>query len=151
VKVILLEGIGNLGRLGDTVTVKPGYGRNYLLSQGKAVLATQEKIKYFEARRVELEQAETDRLTAAKKRAEELSKLHLTIAARVSEEGKLYGSIGATEIVHAIEQAGLEAHKQEVQLPNGPFRSLGEDFAVSLYLHHGDVVATVKLTIVAET
>ncbi len=149
-KVILLEGIGGLGRLGENVSVKPGYGRNYLLPQGKAVLATQEKIKYFEERREELEAAEKDRIIVAKKRAEELSKLHLTISARVSEEGKLYGSIGATEIAHAIKEAGLEARKQEVQLPNGPFRSLGDNFEVNLYLHHGDVIATVKLTIVAE-
>lgn len=149
-KVILLEGIGNLGKLGDTVVVKPGFGRNYLLPQGKAVPATSANIKYFEDRRNDLEHAEKDRIAIAKHRAEELSKLHLTISARVSEEGKLYGSVGATEIVHAITKAGFEAHKQEVQLPNGPFRTLGEDLVVNLYLHHGDIVATVKLNIVAE-
>lgn len=148
-KVILLEGIGNLGKLGDTVAVKPGYGRNYLLPQGKAVPATSANIEYFEHRREDLERAEKDRMIVSKRRAEELSKLHLTISARVSEEGKLYGSVGATEIVHAIEALGLEAHKQEVQLPNGPFRALGENFEVSLYLHHGNV-ATVKLNIVPE-
>jgi large subunit ribosomal protein L9 len=150
VKVILLEGIGELGKLGETVEVKPGYGRNYLLPQGKAILATPEKIKYFEERREELENAEQERINLAKKRAAELAKLHLTITARVSEEGKLYGSIGATEIVKAINAAGLEAKKQEVQLPNGTFRSLGENFEVNLHLHHGDIVATVKLNIVAE-
>lgn len=149
-KVILLEGIGNLGKLGDAVIVKPGYGRNYLLPRGKAVVATAANIKYFEERREELLTAEQNRIAAAQKRAEELSKLQLTISARVSDEGKLYGSVGATEIVRAIAAAGLEAHKQEVQLPNGPFRTLGDDFVVSLYLHHGDIVATIKLSIVAE-
>lgn len=148
--IILLEGISTLGKLGEKVKVKRGYARNYLLRLGKAVRATAANIKYFEDRREELERAEKERINIAKKRAEELSKLHLIISARVSEEGKLYGSVGATEIVRAIEAAGVEAHKQEVQLPNGPFRNLGEDFAVNIYLHHGDVIATVKLNIIAE-
>jgi large subunit ribosomal protein L9 len=149
VKVILLEGIGNLGRLGDTVTVKPGYGRNYLLPQGKAVPATATNIEYFEHRREELEHAEKERTNVAKRRAEDLSTLHLTISARVSEEGKLYGSVGATEIVHAIQALGFEAHKQEVQLPNGPLRTLGENFEINLCLHHGHT-ATIKVDVIAE-
>ena len=149
-KVILLESIGTLGKLGESVDVKPGFGRNYLLPQGKAVLATAQKIKLFEERRAELEQAEQQRLQLAKQRGTELAKLHLTLAARVSEEGKLYGSIGATEIVDAITAAGVEAHRQEVLLPNGPFRHLGEEFVVDLSLHHGEVLTRIKLTIVAE-
>lgn len=149
-KVILLESIGGLGKLGEAVIVTSGYGRNYLLPQNKAVLATPAKIKFFEERREELVLAEQGRIAIAQKRADELSKLHLTLSAKVGDEGKLYGSIGATEIVNAITAAGLEAHKQEVQLPNGPFRAVGENFEVNLSLHHGDVIATVKLTIVAE-
>ena len=149
-KVILLESIGGLGKLAESVEVKPGYGRNYLLPQAKAVVSTPDNIKYFEDRKEELESAEKDRVAIAKKRAEKLSALQLTISARVSGEGKLYGSVGASEIVDAIKEAGEEAYRQEVQLPDGPFRTLGDDFEVQLYLHHGEVVATVKLKIIAE-
>lgn len=146
-QVILLERIRNFGNLGDQVNVKPGYARNYLLPQGKAIIANPDNVKVFEGRRAELEAVAAKHLAESKKRADALSKLELVISARVSEEHKLYGSIGATEIIEAIKEQGLEAHKQEVQLPEGPFRAIGE-YEVKLILQD-EVSATLKLTIVA--
>lgn len=145
--VILLDRIHKLGNLGDTVHVKAGYGRNYLIPQGKAVPANAKNIAYFEARRAELEKEVAAKVAAAEKRAAELEKLAITIPMLAGEEGKLYGSVGATELVDAIKAAGAEAHKQEVQLPNGPIREVG-DHVVELHLHHGDVIAKVKVSIV---
>lgn len=148
-QVILLERIKNLGNLGETVKVKPGFGRNYLLPQGKAVTASPANIEYFESRREELEAKAKEQLDVAKSRAEKLDGLELTITARTSEEGKLYGSIGAREIVEEIAKKGIEIHKQEVQLPEGPFRAVGQ-YDVELHLHHGEVISTIKLSIESE-
>lgn len=145
--VILLDRIHKLGNLGETVSVKAGYGRNYLIPQGKAVAANAKNIAYFETRKVELEKEVAVKFAEAKVRAEALEKLVLTLPMLSSEEGKLYGSVGSAELVDAIVAAGVHAEKQEVQLPNGPLRTLGEH-AVELYLHHGDVIATVKVNIV---
>ena len=147
--VILLEHIRGLGKLGDKVCVKPGYSRNYLIPQGKAVRATTENIKYFEEQRLNLEKKEQDRLVAAKNRAEALANLHVKVSAKASEEGKLYGSVSALEIVKAVEESGVKICKQEVQLPNGPFRAIG-DYEVQLYLDHGEAIATLKLSVIAE-
>lgn len=145
--LILLDKIHGLGELGDKVHVKPGYGRNYLLPQGKAVPATAANIAIFEAHRAELEKEVSVKTDAAKARAAQLEALQLVIPMLVGEEGKLYGSVGATEIVDAIIALGVEAAKQEVQLPNGPVRELG-DYEIELHLHHGDVIAKVKLSVV---
>lgn len=145
--LILLDKIHGLGELGDRVRVKPGYGRNYLLPQGKAVSATAANIAIFEAHRAELEKEVSVKTDAAKARAAQLEALQLVIPMLVGEEGKLYGSVGVTEIVDAIVALGVEASKQEVQLPNGPVRELG-DYEVELHLHHGDVIAKVKLSVV---
>jgi large subunit ribosomal protein L9 len=147
VNVILLDRIHKLGELGDKVHVKPGYGRNYLIPQGKAVAATAANIAIFEAKRAELEKEVAAKTAVARARAAKLEALHLTIPMLVGEEGKLYGSVGSTEIVDAIIAAGIEAAKQEVQLPNGPMREVG-DYVVELHLHHGDVIAKVKVSIV---
>ncbi len=147
--VILLDKIHGLGDLGQQVKVKPGYGRNYLIPHSKAVPATKENIAIFEVRRAELEKELAVKTTAAKARGEQLAALQLTMPMLVGEEGKLYGSIGAVEIVDAINALGVEAAKQEVQLPNGPIRAIG-DYEVELHLHHGDVIAKVKIAVVAQ-
>jgi large subunit ribosomal protein L9 len=147
--VILLDKIHNLGNLGDQVRVKNGFGRNYLIPHGKAVPATATNIALFEERRAELERELAAKIAAAKQRAVALEKLALTIPALVSEEGKLFGSVGAPEIVEAIVATGAEAHKAEICLPNGPIRAIG-DYEVELHLHHGEVIAKVKVAIVAE-
>lgn len=145
--VILLDRIHKLGNLGETVNVKAGYGRNYLIPQGKAVAANAKNIAYFEVRRAELEKEVAIKLAEAQARAAVLAGLNIVIPMLAAEDGKLYGSVGATELVTAIVAAGGEAAKLEVQLPNGPLRAVG-DHVVELYLHHGDVIAPVKVSIV---
>jgi large subunit ribosomal protein L9 len=147
-EVILLEKIDNLGTLGDRVKVKPGYGRNYLLPQGKAAPATPENIAEFEARRAELEKAAAESLAAAEARRDRLTDMILTITAKAGEEGKLFGSVGTSDIADAINAAGVEVERHEVRLPAGAFRQTGE-YDVDLHLH-SDVNITVKLVIVAE-
>ena len=132
--VILLEKVKNLGDLGDTVKVKPGYGRNFLLPQGKALPATAGNLKVFEARKAELLKKATDSLSAAKMRAEQLNGKTLTIKALTAEEGKLYGSIGPSDVVRAAQAAGLDLKKAEVDMPTGPIRQIGS-FPVTLRLH----------------
>tara|TARA_B100001094_G_C18193376_1_gene808880 strand:- start:6442 stop:6891 length:450 start_codon:yes stop_codon:yes gene_type:complete len=147
--IILLDRVANLGNLGEQVAVKAGYARNFLLPQGKAVVATQENVKIFEARRAELEAKLSDTLAAATARGEKLAALEgVEIAAKAGDEGKLFGSIGTRDIANAFTQAGQELNKSEVRLPEGPLRHTGE-FEVTVQLHV-EVKATVKLTIVAE-
>lgn len=145
--VILLDRIHKLGNLGDQVHVKAGYGRNYLIPQGKAVPANAKNIAQFEARKAELEKEVAIKFAEAKERGAILEKLSITIPMLAAEDGKLYGSVGAGELVDAIIAAGGTATKQEVQLPNGPLRTIG-DYVVELHLHHGDVVAAVKVSVV---
>ncbi|MCR9186806.1 MAG: 50S ribosomal protein L9 [Halieaceae bacterium] len=148
-EVILLENIGNLGGLGDKVDVKAGYGRNYLVPQGKAVPATRNNIAEFETRRAELEAAASAALAAAEQRAEAINALQpVTIGANAGEEGKLFGSVGTRDIAEAVTAAGCEVDKSEVRLPEGPLRELGE-FEVDIQVH-GDVTATVVVAVVAE-
>lgn len=148
-EVILLENIVNLGGLGDKVDVKAGYGRNFLVPQGKAVPATEANIAEFEARRADLEAAAAEALAAAEKRAETLNALELvTIGANAGEEGKLFGSIGTRDIADALTAAGCEVDKSEVRLPEGALRELGE-YEVDIQVH-GDVTATVNIAVVAE-
>ena len=147
-EVILLEKITNLGNLGDKVKVKAGYGRNYLVPQKKAVPATAQKIAEFEARRVELETAASDKLAAAQAHAEKLSKLEIVITHKAGDEGRLFGSVGTHNIAEAINQAGGEVQKQQVRLPNGAIRHIG-DFDVDVNLH-SDVTVTMSIKIAAE-
>ncbi|WP_027859265.1 50S ribosomal protein L9 [Marinobacterium jannaschii] len=147
-EVILLEKVGKLGGLGDQVSVKAGFGRNYLVPQGKAVPATKDNVEKFEARRAELEAAAAEKLAAAEARAEALNDKEVTIVAKAGDEGKLFGSIGTRDIADAITAAGAEVAKAEVRLPEGALRNIGEfDIAVQL---HSEVTAIVKLTVVAE-
>jgi len=147
-EVILLEKIANLGSLGDKVSIKNGYARNYLIPQGKAVVATAKKIAEFEVRRAELEKAATEKLAAAQKRAEALSKLNITIAHKAGDEGRLFGSVGTHAIADAIVKAGVAVEKQEIRLPHGTIRHLG-DFDVDIHLHT-DVNAKIAIKITAE-
>ena len=146
--VILLDKIDNLGGLGDTVKVKPGYGRNFLIPSGKAVPATKANLKIFEARRAELEKQSADALTAAKGRKNRLDEMTVTIHRKAGEEGRLFGSVGTADIAEAVTAAGIEVVKREVRLPQGPFNTTGE-FEVQLHLYT-DVDATVSVVIVPE-
>jgi len=147
-QVILLEKIKNFGGLGEEVSVKPGFARNYLYPQGKAVPATKANIEKFEARRAELEKAADEKLQAAKAKAEKLANLTVTLAAKSGDEGKLFGSIGIRDLAEAITKAGVEIKKSEVELASGAIRQIGE-YDINIQLH-GDVTAVVKVNIVAE-
>lgn len=147
-EVILLEKVGKLGGIGDKVAVKAGFGRNYLVPQGKAVPATEENVKEFEARRAELEKAAAEKVAEAQARAEKLQDLSVTLTAMAGEEGKLFGSIGTKDIADAVTAAGAEVEKAEVKLPEGTLRELGE-YDIDIQLH-ADVTQTIKLVVVAE-
>ncbi|MEI6543861.1 MAG: 50S ribosomal protein L9 [Methylococcales bacterium] len=147
-EVILLEKIANLGNLGDKVTIKNGYGRNYLVPQGKAVAATATKIAEFEARRAELEKAAQDKLAAAQKLGNELGKLQIVIAHKAGDEGRLFGSIGTHNIAEAITAAGIAIEKHQIRLPHGTIRHLG-DYAIDINLH-SDVIVTLTIKVTAE-
>lgn len=147
--IILLDKIANLGGLGDQVTVKSGYARNFLFPQGKAVPATKVNVEKFEQRRAELEAKIAEQLSAAEARAEKLGALeNVTIAAPSGDEGKLFGSVGTRDIANAITAAGIEVSKAEVKLPEGTLRETGE-YNIDIQVH-AEVMASVKLTIIAE-
>lgn len=147
-EVILLEKVANLGNLGDKVDIKAGYGRNYLIPQGKATPATATKIAEFEERRAELEKAAAEKLAAAQARANALSKLEIVIAHKAGDEGRLFGSIGTHNIAEAITAAGIATGKHEVRLPHGAIRHIG-DFNVDIAVHT-DVIVTLTVKIVPE-
>ena len=147
-EVILLEKIRNLGDLGQQVSVKPGYGRNYLVPQGKAVRATKENQEAFESRRAELEAAASEALSKAQARAAEFEGVVIEIARRASEEGKLFGSVAITDIIEAVNNTGKELDKVEVNLPEGAIKVIGEyDVVVSL---HPEVSLILKISVTAE-
>ena len=146
--VILLQKVENLGGLGDVVSVKAGYGRNFLIPTGRASAATEANMARLEERRAELEKAAADKLNAAEKRKAKLDGLVVTVACKAGDEGRLFGSVGAADIAKAVTEAGAELEKHEVRLPEGPFRVTGE-FEVVLHLH-SDVDAVLKLTVAAE-
>lgn len=144
-KLILIQKVTNLGGLGDLVDVKPGYGRNFLVPQGKAVPATATNIAEFEAKRAEYEAKAQASHNGAEARAAKFEGASVTIAAHASTEGKLYGSVGPRDIAEAFTAAGLELNKSEVIMGEGAFRNVGEfDVIVKL---HADVEATVKVIV----
>ena len=147
-QVILLEKIANLGDLGDQVSVKSGYGRNYLVPQNKAVPATAENIAQFEERRAELERTSNERLGEAQSRADKISGTQVTITSKAGEEGKLFGSITVRDIAEAAGRRDIRLDKSEILLPDGPLRTLGE-FDVDTKLHP-EVIATLKVIVIAE-
>ncbi len=148
-EIILLEKIRNLGDLGAQVSVKPGYGRNYLIPQGKAVRATKENKEVFESRRTELEANAKDALARAKFRAAELENVAIEIARRASEEGKLFGSVTISDIIEAVTALGKELDKVEINLPGGAIKTVGEH-TVDISLHP-EVNLSLKVTVVSET
>ena len=148
-EIILLERVENLGTLGDKVNVKAGYGRNYLLPSGKALPATAENVAAFEAKRAELEKAQAEKLAAANDRQAKIEEIaSVTISHNAGEEGKLFGSVGTTDIADALTAAGVEVSRSEVRMPEGVFHSTGE-YEVTIHLH-SDVNADVKVIIVPE-
>lgn len=146
--VILLAKVENLGALGDKVSVRSGYARNYLIPQGKAKFATAENIAEFEARRAELEAEAQAQLSTAEQRKAKLDGVVVTIAAKESAEGKLFGSVGNIDVLEALTGMGHEVEKREIRMPDGAFRNIGE-FQIELHLHT-DVNATITINIVAE-
>jgi large subunit ribosomal protein L9 len=147
-QVILLEKIGNIGNIGDRANVKAGFGRNYLIPQGKAVFATDKNIAEFELRRAGLEARAADKLGEAQIRADTLKAVGvITISAIAGDEGKLFGSVGARELEEAIVAAGGDVTKNEISLPEGPLRHVGE-FNVEVQLH-ADITETMTVVIEA--
>lgn len=147
-EVILLEKVENLGNLGDKVSVKPGYGRNFLIPGGKATAATADNVAAFEARRAELEKAAADALASAESRKEALAGMSIKIQSKAGDEGKLFGSIGPADIADAVTAAGVAVEKKEVRMPEGPIRMIGE-FEVGVHLHT-DVDASLMVLVEAE-
>ena len=145
-QVILLEKIKNLGNLGDTVNVKPGYGRNFLIPQSKAVFATEKNLALFESRRAELEKKALQLFAQAEQRASKLNDITVTISAQASDEGKLYGSVGPTEIKDALLAKSIEVSKREIVMPDGPLHSVGQ-FLIDIHVH-SDVVAKLQVEVV---
>ena len=146
--VILLQKVANLGNIGDRVKVRSGFGRNFLLPEGKATLATPDNIARFEARRAELEKLAREQLSSAEERAAAMKDFKLLITAKAGTEGKLFGSIGTADIAEACTRAGFKVERSEVRLPQGPLRMVGEH-SVSLHLH-ADIDVQVVVSIVAE-
>ena len=147
-QLILLQNVQNLGKLGDKVNVKPGYGRNFLVPFGKAVPATEASLAEFEARRAEYEAKAKASLEGAEGRKADLEGVEVTITANASTEGKLYGSITPRDIAEALTQAGHKVEKSEVVLGEGPLRRTGE-YEIVVHLH-ADIEAKVKVTVVGE-
>jgi large subunit ribosomal protein L9 len=147
-ELILLQKVRNLGDLGDKVSVKPGYGRNYLIPQGKAVRVNAANLAAFEQRRAEYEARANNMLSEAEARKAKLADVSVTIEAHASPEGKLYGSVGPRDIAEALQAIGHDIHKGEVILGEGPLRNTGE-FEVAIHLH-ADVQTSVKVIVVGE-
>ena len=146
--VILLEKIDRLGTLGDVVSVKPGYARNFLLPQGKAKVATADNIKELEARRAELEAKAAEVLAEAEARKAKLDGMEVSITSKAGTEGKLFGSVGTADVADAVTAAGVAIEKKEVRMPEGAIRELGE-YDIEVHLHT-DVNTTVKVIVEAE-
>jgi len=146
--VILLDNVENLGGIGDLVTVKAGYGRNFLLPQGKAALATKDNLAEFETRRADLEKSAAEELAGARAREELIQGMELVITANAGVEGKLFGSVGPIDIAEAFLKVGVEVQRSEVRMPDGPFHELGE-FAIGVHLHT-EINVEVTVKVVAE-
>lgn len=148
-QVILLDKVAQLGTVGDQVTVKAGFARNYLIPQGKAVMATAANIAHFEARRAELEAKAAEALSAAQARAAAIANLAaIVITSKAGDDGRLFGSVGARDIAEAVSAAGVAVAKSEVRLPEGALRTIGEH-EVKLHLH-AEVNAVVTINVVSE-
>lgn len=147
-EIILMEKVVNLGNLGDVVKVKDGYARNFLIPQGKAKRATQANIAVFEQKKAELERIAAEKMAAAQARAEKLAGFVLRIAQKAGVDGRLFGSVGNVDIAEALRAQGFEVDKQEVRLPEGPFKAVGE-YPLTLALH-SDVLVEITVQVVPE-
>lgn len=148
-EVILLEKLGKLGNIGDIANVKAGFGRNYLIPQGKAVFATKANLEDFESRRAELEAAAATKMEKAQMRADKLAEIDsITILANAGDEGKLFGSVGTREIEEAVNNAGGEISKSEINMPEGAIRNVGE-YSIEIQLHT-DVTQSINIVVEAE-
>ncbi len=147
-QVILLEKVANLGNLGDIVKVKDGFGRNFLVPQGKAKRATEANKAEFAARRADLEKQQADILVVAKARGEKLAGFALTVTQKAGVDGRLFGSVTTHDIAEGLTAAGHQVAKAEVRMPTGPLKTIG-DHPVSIALHH-DVVVDITVTVVGE-
>lgn len=148
-EIILLERVRNLGDLGDQVTVKPGFGRNFLIPTGKAVRATPENKVKFEAERAERERRQQDHLARARARGEHINGATVQLVRRAGEEGKIFGSVGTSDIAESMVAAGFELAKSEIELPNGPIKTIGDhEVQVSL---HPEVTVSITVSVVAES
>ena len=146
--VILLDKVENLGAIGDLVSVKSGYGRNYLIPAGKAALATAENIKDLEAKRSDLEKKAAEELAAAKSRGELIQGMQLLIPANVGSEGKLFGSVGPVDIAEAFNKVGVDVERSEIRMADGPIHEIGES---EIILHlHTDLDIMVNVNVVPE-
>lgn len=143
-----MKKIGSLGNLGDKVTVRSGYGRNYLIPKGFAVLATADNLAAFEERRADLERQAIEALAGAELRREQLDGLTVTIARKAGDEGRLFGSVGIRDICEAVEDMGLRLERSEVRLPDGPLRTAGRH-EVGIHLH-ADIDAELRVDVVPE-
>jgi large subunit ribosomal protein L9 len=148
-EVILLEKLGKLGNIGDIANVKAGFGRNYLIPQGKAVFATKANLEDFESRRAELEAAAATKMEKAQMHADKLAEIDsVTILANAGDEGKLFGSVGTREIEEAVNNAGGEISKSEINMPEGAIRNVGE-YSIEIQLHT-DVTQSINIVVEAE-
>jgi large subunit ribosomal protein L9 len=147
VEIILLERVAKVGNLGQRLNVKPGFARNYLIPTGKALPATAANVARFEVRKAELEKAAEQRLQEAQSRAAKLEGATITIAAQSGEEGRLFGSVGVHEIVKGLKAQGYDVARNEVRLPQGPIRMIGEH-EVELQLQGGDFSTKLLVSIV---
>ncbi len=148
-QVILMEKVVNLGALGDVVKVKDGYARNYLIPQGKAKRATEANLRQFEERRTELEKLHAEALAAAQARAAQLTELSLVLRQKAGVDGRLFGSVTHIDIADALTSQGIEIHKSQVRLPDGPLKAIGE-FPVNIALHT-DVITEIMIVIEPQT
>ena len=148
-QIILMEKVVNLGELGDVVKVKDGFARNYLLPQGKAKRATEANLKAFEARRAELEKAQTATLDKARERGAKLDGLTIQITQKAGVDGRLFGSVTNIDIVETLEKQGHEVERAMVRMPEGPLKQVG-DYPIQIALH-GDVVVTITVSVLGES
>lgn len=146
--IILLEKINNLGALGEKVKVKSGYGRNFLIPQGKAIPATAANVEKFESQRAELEKLAAESMASAQVRAEQLNGKEIVIVRKAGDEGRMFGSVTNGDVAESISAAGIEVAKREIRMPSGAIRELGE-YEITIHLH-SDLNATITLLVEAE-
>jgi large subunit ribosomal protein L9 len=148
-QLILLEKVVNLGQLGDIVKVKDGYGRNFLIPQGKAKRATEKNKAEFEVRRAELEKQQAAVLADAQSRAEKLEGQLVKISQKAGVDGRLFGSVTNTDIAEALKAMGFEVAKADIRMPTGHLKQIG-DYPIAVALHH-DAVANITVSVLGES